>query len=67
MTAFFVKDSGGKQYTPLVSTSGEALAIATNKHTGTPFRKLASRGSREIWERMKANGFSLEKYGPAND
>ena len=66
MTGFFVKDTDGRQYTPIVSTSGEALAIATNKYLGTPHRKRAFKGHRAIWDGMKMNGFSLGKYEPSN-
>lgn len=65
-TKYFVLDQCGKAYTPLCDTSGEALAIATNKFIGTPQRKRSFAGCRETWLRMKADGFSIGTFKPSN-
>ena len=61
MAKFFIKALDGTAYTNLEDSSGRALSIATNKFVGTPYRKMVFKGSRKVWEDMKALGFTIEE------
>ena len=61
---FFVTKPNGKPYTALEKTSGEALAVATNKFSRTPNRRRVFKGVSIVWETMKAKGFTLHRRFP---
>ncbi len=62
---FIVTKPNGKPYTTLKKTSGQALAVATNKFSGTPNRRKMFKGARAVWETMKAKGFTLhQRFSP---
>lgn len=61
MAKYFIKAPDGSAYTNLEDTSGRALNVATNKFTGTPYRKKTFKGAGRVWEEMKRKGFTIEQ------
>ena len=60
MAKYFIKAPDGTAYTNLEDDSGKALSVATNKFTGTPYRKKTFKGAGKVWAEMKEKGFTIE-------
>ena len=60
MAKYFIKAPDGTAYTNLEDTIGLALNVATNKFTGTPYRKKMFKGAGKVWSEMKEKGFAIE-------
>jgi hypothetical protein len=68
MAKYFIKAPDGTAYTNLEDDSGKALSVATNKFTGTPYRRKMFKGAGKVWDDMKAKGFTIEKrFVTSND